>query len=358
MNQTVLQALVDKQVQSKNIHNMVVGIQTEDGRVNATAAAGIADPSTRAAMTVDTPYLLASIAKMYTAATILQLADQGRLDLEAPISQVLPASLIEGIHVYQGTDYSQQIKVYQLVNQTSGLPDYYEDKPEGGTSLSEQLFAGQDRGLSIQDMLDITRTLTPKFPPGTNDGRKAAYADTNYQLLGAIIEVITGQTVAQAFQAMIFDPLGLQHTYAFNAAMTHPIGEAAAVYRNDSPLHIPQFLTLATSDGGLVATAADSLTFLRAFFAGELFDKARFPQMKQWNGIFFPLQYGYGMMRFKLPWFFSPFKPVPELIGHSGSTGSFAFYSPAKALYMVGTINQVGAQRVPFQVMSRIVNAS
>lgn len=73
--------------------------------------------------------------------------------------------------------------------------------------------------------------------------------------------------------------------------------------------------------------------------------------MQQWNPIFFPLEYGYGLMRFKLPWLLMPFGYSPELIGHSGSSGSFLYYDKAQNLYMAGTINQMTQRNTPFQLM-------
>ena len=78
--------------------------------------------------------------------------------------------------------------------------------------------------------------------------------------------------------------------------------------------------------------------------------------MARWNAIFFPMQYGWGMMRINLPRAFSPFKPFPEYVGHSGSTGSFAYRCPEKSLYLVGTVNQVANPGRPIRLMMRIAN--
>ncbi|MBN2003666.1 MAG: serine hydrolase, partial [Anaerolineae bacterium] len=130
-----LQSLLSAQVGKGGLHNIVVAVQSYDHSLDFTCAAGVADPATGAPMTPDTPYFIASVTKMYTAAIIMQLYAEHRLDLEAPVSAYLPGSLLEGIHVYKGTDYSPQLKVYQLVNQTSGLADFEADKPRGGKSV-------------------------------------------------------------------------------------------------------------------------------------------------------------------------------------------------------------------------------
>jgi CubicO group peptidase (beta-lactamase class C family) len=59
-------------------------------------------------------------------------------------------------------------------------------------------------------------------------------------------------------------------------------------------------------------------------------------------------------MRFKLPWYFSPFQRQPELLGHSGLSGAFALYAPARALYLAGTVNQLADRSASFQLMLQL----
>src|SRR5690606_36540878 len=103
-------------------------------------------------------------------------------------------------------DYSAQLKVYQLVHQTSGLADYYED------DLIEDLKQNKDRTYDVHDVLTMVRNMTPGDVP---DSGKSYYSDTNYQLLGAIIEAVTMCPLAQVFQTRIFEPLQLNNTYVF-----------------------------------------------------------------------------------------------------------------------------------------------
>lgn len=358
MNQTKFEAFINKQVGTGHIHNIVAQVQSKDGWVDFAAAAGYASVADQTPMTTGTPYFIASVSKTYTAAMIMRLHEQGTLNLDTPISAYLPAALLEGLHVHNGHEYSQQIKVYQLVSQTSGLPDYFEGKPQGGRSLYDEVKHGMpDRAYSSEELMAIVRGLAPKFAPDAKDGKRAHYADTNYHLLGAIIEAVTGQSYAENLTRMICEPLALVHTYAFDAAQAASRQKPAMMYFKDRPLDLPLFISSHMAEGGIVSTTAESLTFLRAFFAGELFDKKHFERMmRQWNSIFFPIQYAYGMMRFKVPRLLSPFRPTPELIGHSGSTGSFAFYMPARELYFAGTINQAAAPGKPFRLMLQMAN--
>ena len=109
-------------------------------------------------------------------------------------------------------------------------------------------------------------------------------------------------------------------------------------------------------DGGIVSTAEESMTFLKAFFAGTLFPARYLPELYQWNKIFFPLQYGVGLMRFQLPRFMSPFSPAPELLGHSGLSGAFAFYAPERSVYLTGTVNQIAQPGRSFRLLLRLLN--
>ena len=112
------------------------------------------------------------------------------------------------------------------------------------------------------------------------------------------------------------------------------------------------------ADGGIVSTASDGLTFLEAFMSGRLFPSAYLDEMQaQWNAIFTPLQYGMGLMRFALPRYYTLFKTVPPMIGHSGASGTVLFYVPALDLYVSGTVNQVKKRSLSYNLLTRLVMA-
>jgi|GEM_PF-7078078 len=126
-----IQSLLNAQIGKGGVHNIVTAVQSYDKSLDFVGAAGVADPVSGVSMTPETPYFIASVTKMYTAAIAMQLHTEKKLDLEAPISSYLPSSLVDGIHAYKGIDYSRQIKVYQLINQTSVLADYEMENPRG-----------------------------------------------------------------------------------------------------------------------------------------------------------------------------------------------------------------------------------
>jgi D-alanyl-D-alanine carboxypeptidase len=350
-----LQAVLEAQIGRGNVHNIVAAVQSQDQHIDFIGAAGIADSQTGAAMTPETPYFIASVTKMYTAAIIMQLYKENCIDLNAPISQYLPTSLTRGIHVYKGVDYSERIKVSELVSQSSGLADHEVDKPRGGKSVLDDLKAGHDRFTDTAEALEIVRGLAPHFVPSTPG--KAYYSNANYRLLGELIESVTGRSMAENFEDRIFVPLGLGHTYLYDWTAPRLKEVPATIYLKGAPAHVPMYLSSNKSDGGLVSTASECVVFLRAFFEGRLFDKTLLERMMNWNSIFFPLRYGYGLMYFQLPRFFWP-TPLPEFVGHSGSTGSFAFVCPSKSMYLAGTVNQIADPSKPFFLMINLIRAA
>ncbi len=303
-----------------------------------------------------TPFFLASTTKLFATALVLQLRSEGLLELDEPITRYLGAATLSGLHRIGGRDFSGEITVRHLLSHTSGLPDYFEEKRRDGSRLATSLLAGTDARWSLDDVLAATRhDLAPHFRPG--EARKALYSDTNHQLLGGVIESVTDQPLAQLVKVRIADRLALTRTYLFDAdtASTRP---AVLPLRNSaSRPAIPQAIESTRLDGGGVSSSAELLEFIRAFFDGRLFPAEDVPALFDWRAVFFPLQYGVGVMRLKLPWFFSPFAPQPELVGHSGISGAFAFWSPEKRVFLSGTVNQLANRSLPYRFMLQVLAA-
>ncbi|MDZ4858833.1 MAG: serine hydrolase domain-containing protein [Candidatus Hydrogenedentes bacterium] len=335
------QRMISRAVDGRSVFGCCVRMTRGDGSQDWSGAAGDLD--------VDTQYFIASTTKLYTTAIILSLQNEGALALDEPVSRYLDSAAVSGIHVYRGVDYSQAITIAQLLAHTSGLPDYFQQRVNG-RSLLAALTKGEDQHWTFEDVVEKTRAMPPKFAPGTKG--RALYADTNYQILGKIIETICGKSFSSVLHERIFEPLGLNQTYLFtDADDTRP----RTLYYKHTPLRIPEAMASFGPDGGIVSTANETLRFLRAFFTGELFPENALEPLKTYNRIFFPLEYGIGFMRFKLPWIFSPFRPLPELLGHSGLSGAFAFYCPEKDLYVAGTVNQIAKPRLPYRLMMNMV---
>ena len=161
-------------------------------------------------MTKDTEIYIASVTKLYTAAVVLRLFERGALSLDDPMSKYLPSELIRGIHVYRGKDSSSEITIRQLLSHSSGIADYYSEKGRDGKTLFDMFLENPDRLWTVDETIDrARRDLAPNFPPGTG----TSYSDTNFQLLGKIVENVTGKPLQDAYEDFIFQPLGLEHTW-------------------------------------------------------------------------------------------------------------------------------------------------
>ena len=111
-------------------------------------------------------------------------------------------------------------------------------------------------------MLRITKhELTPKFAPSTPGN--AFYSDTNYQLLGAVIEAVTGASYEDALRQRILTPLALAGTYPFTLDTLGRYDSVAAMLYGKQRVAIPQAMASVRADGGIVSTTGDGLTFSR-----------------------------------------------------------------------------------------------
>ncbi len=367
-----LQDLLHRLASKRHVKHAIVAVERGDRSFRWIGVAGEANPD-GTPMRADTPFFAASVTKLYTAAVVLKLHERGRIDLDAPVTAYLPPALTDGLHRLGGTDYTEAITVRHLLGHTSGLPDYFGDRPRDGLPLAERLFLEGDAAWDIEDIVRMVRDrLTPHFPPQPADVRrqKVRYSDTNYQLLGAIVEAQTDRPLHEVFEDHLLRPLGLRDTHLFgHTRPLTPTPAPATLWNGDQPLDIPRALRSMSADGGLVATADDMLAFLRALIRGEVFDDpTTFGLMTQrWNRFGFPrdraslrlpgwpIEYGLGLMRFRLPRLFTPFRPVPAVIGHTGSSGSWLFYCPALDLYLCGTVDQVSAAAVPYRFVPKLL---
>jgi D-alanyl-D-alanine carboxypeptidase len=339
-----LQRILDKTIDNKTVFGISVCIEN--------GARSLAFSGSAGNLETESQYFIASTTKLFTSAMILNLASRNVFQLDDPVAHYLDKSIMEGLLVIKGVDYSGRITIRQLLAHTSGLPDYFQQKKANGKSFLEELTAGIDQGWSFEQVIAEAKKMKPAFHPGENG--KALYSDTNYQILGRLIETVSGKPIPTALREFIFVPLGLQKTYLYTADSRDTC--PAPLYYKENRLHVPLAMSSFGTDGGIVSTSAELMTFLKAFISGQFFPVEDFAWMKNWNRIFYPLEAGVGLTRFKLPRLFSPFKAIPEFIGHSGLSGTVAFYVPEKDIYLTGTVNQIDNPGRSFRLMIELLN--
>lgn len=339
MDTARIQQRVDKMLRNREIRG--VQLWVERGSETGLFSAGELGP--------EQPYFIASTTKLYITALIFRFDSLGWLKLDDPIHRYLPESVMKGLHVLNGVDYSRDITIRHLLSQRSGLPDYFLDAAPGKKSLEKELISGKDSAWTFEEAIDAAKRLRPHFKPGS---RKAYYTDTNFQLLGKILEEIRKADISRILEEEIFTPLGLSATYLYaDPADSTPW---PLRYKKDF-LRVPRAMASFGPDGSIVSTARETGVFLKAFFQGKLFPESYLKE-QEFYPVMYPIEYGTGMMRFQLPAWMTLFRKQPALLGHSGLSGAFAFYVPEKDLYLCGTVNQINKPGNSFRLMIKLMN--
>ena len=256
-----LQAIIAKTVDNQKVFGVSFAVQKDSFNWEGTAGN----------IAINHTFFIASTCKIFASAIVFYLINNDKINLKDKISKYLDANTLNQLHVYKGKDYSNEITLEHLLAHTSGLPDYFQDKDANGESLEKKLTAGKDMGWDFEYTIALTKKLTPHFAPGTKN--KAHYSDANYQILGKIIEVVTGKSFAQNCNEIIINPLQLNNTYLFPQANKE---QPKTLYYKNKPLEIPLAMASFGADGGIVSNSADMMIFIRAFFNGEILNNKKY----------------------------------------------------------------------------------
>jgi D-alanyl-D-alanine carboxypeptidase len=342
-----LQRILDQTVADGLIPGAVVAVILP-GNQTWSGASGVADRSRRIAITPDTHMRIASISKIYTAVVILQLAEEGRLDLDAPLSTWFP-DLVPN---------AGAIRVRSLLNHTSGLYDYLEDQ-----NFVALAYGDPGRSWQPYELVDYASQFPPLFPPGSRDSWD--YSSTNYVILGMIAQEVTGTPLAQQMRQRIFEPLGLDQTFfAPDEPVPEPYSRGYA--RAGEQTNVSMTTVFATAN--VVSTEENVARFGRALFEGRLLSPAMMEQMYgfvngkgQYNMPY--LAYGLGIMRNVLPVGPAPGgQPRPALastvMGHIGGFGGFRsalWHAPASGVTIALGVNMFSTD--PNILATRVMDA-
>ena len=182
--------LFDQRVKSdKNIHNAHLLVHSDGNHLHLNLAGGNAKNTAGNFIQMGQPVFMASVGKLFTAILIGMLCEQGKLSFDFRICDLLEPDLLNGLHVFSGINYSDQIRLKHLLNHTSGLPDYFEDKPARGPGMVERILTEPERIYQPREIINWSKeNLKSRFPPG----KGFHYSDTGYHLLGLVIEAVTG----------------------------------------------------------------------------------------------------------------------------------------------------------------------
>lgn len=289
----------------------------------------------------DQPFHTASIGKTFTAVILAKLYEKGLVKFDDRIADYLPQNILEDLHVYKGKDYTYEIKIEHLLKNTSGLPDYFEEKPKQGKKFMQEILEDSTRFWSPEETIHWSKArLQPRFPPG----KGVHYTDTGYNLLGLIIESITLKPYHEVLHEYIFNPLEMQHSYLshYSEPKVRSKYPTAHVYLDDLKISVDEYRSFSSfyAGGQTVSTTEDLLAFMKALVNHELIQKETLNLMQQWNRMRPGMQYGSGLMRM----LFIPFTKKYVGWGHLGATGSSMLYFPKLDTYVMGSFNQTAYQ--------------
>ena len=270
---------------------------------------------------------LQSIAKTYHAVAILKLYEEGKIQLDKPMTNYLPEKFSSCV------SDAEKITVKMLLNHTSGIPEY-----NFNPNYVTQLLQNPEYSYTGEDYLKFIEGMPLDFEPGSH----YSYRNTNYVLLAIILDKLTGDH-AKYIEDEIFKPLGLSNTFYRNSPnyLNRPKlvnsywdRHGTGVVENATYLQRSNVMNM-IGDDGIVTTPLEAIKFLKGLVEGKLLSKNTLDLMKNWvnrdNG---EPAYGLGLSYVKINGIVA--------YGHSGGgigAGCELYYIPEKNLYYFIAIN-------------------
>ncbi|MEU3842486.1 serine hydrolase domain-containing protein [Streptomyces sp. NPDC028635] len=279
----------------------------DDGGSVLTASVGVADRATKRALADTDRFRVGSITKTFTAVVLLQLADEGKLNLDASVDHYLPGLLPD-----------RRITVRHVLSHRSGLYDYTND-----------MFARTVPGFeAVRTKVFTYRQLVERslrHAPTGRPGGAYAYSNTNFVVAGMLVEKLTGRPVATAYQDRIFTPLKLRDTFYVHPGTALPGRYARGYLTPDAPGTAlvdatRQTVSWAQSAGAIISSTRDLNTFYSALLRGRLTSVAQLRQMRSWVPAGTGQAYGLGLRRRDLSCGVSVY-------GHTGAVQGYYSYA-------------------------------
>jgi D-alanyl-D-alanine carboxypeptidase len=276
-------------------------VLVRDGNHTVRLASGYGNVARRTPMRVTDRFRIGSDTKTFVATVVLKLVGERKLGLDETVERRLPGLVPNG----------RKITVRQLLNHTSGLYDYAEDK----AFLAQ--FENRTKVWSPRALVEIALKHEPLFPPG----RRWSYSNTGYTLLGMMVERATGNKLGTELRKRIFEPLGLRGTsfdtkprIAGRHSHGYTMGQGKVRY--DISVFNPSLFGAA---GAIVSTASDLARFHRARVRGRLLRPDLLAAMHTTVRVTPQQHYGLGVIRTRYP--------CGTFWGHGGETFGYQTFT-------------------------------
>ena len=257
------------------------------GKIIYENAIGWADYLHRKELNINSQFELASITKTMTGTAILELIEQGKLSLDDDVKKFFPDFPYDGI------------TIRLLLTHRSGMMNY--------VYFTDDLYRAEhrDERKGISNAQEMALIAQYKPHPFNKPNKRFLYNNSNFMVLGSIIEKVTGQSYADFMKAHVFEPAGMAHTAVYSKAQYDKIPvDVVGHDRGQWRYSVAQnFLDGPVGDKGIYSTVGDLYLFDRALRAGRLLkqatmDSAYVPRNPMLHGHF---SYGYGWRIFEAP---------------------------------------------------------
>lgn len=230
------------------------------------ATMGVANLETGQPISIDDKMRIGSITKTFTGTVLLQLVDEGKLNLSDKLSQYFP-----------GYPNGQNITINELGNMTSGIFSYSDD-----TVFVDDILKNMQKAFTPGQLIEISEKHQPNFPPGTS----FHYSNTNTILLGLIIEKLTGNSLQSEIQNRILTPLGMKNT-TFELNSNFPDPHAHGYFYMDSTSITPIDVTdlnpsWGWSAGAMISTLGDLQQYAKPLATGQLISAKSQEERLKW----------------------------------------------------------------------------
>ncbi|MET9402758.1 serine hydrolase domain-containing protein [Kitasatospora sp. NPDC002965] len=307
---------------------------SERGRSVWKGAAGTADFATGRKAGADGRFRIGSVTKTFVSTVVLQLVAEGRLSLDDRVERFLPG-LVPG---------GRDITVRQLLDHTSGLFNYTEDDAfaheESAESMQQWLDTGRWTVYRPEQLVAIAKGHQPYFAPGQG----WHYSNTNYVVIGLLIERVTGRSWADEVDRRIVRRLGLTATSMPIHSTTVPGPHAHGYYKLPSgPADVTELdPSMADAAGAGISNTADLTTFLKALLGGRLLPARLLAEMKAVTPQSGEAQYGLGLQR-------TP-TACGDVWGHAGGIpgyNTFVFGDADNRRQFVASVNAYDVSDLP-----------
>ena len=323
-----IQATLDDLTAGELPPGMIVWIDAPEYRFEG--ASGLADIANNTPMPPEGAFRIGSITKMFTAAVIVKLAEEGVLTLDDPLARWLP-------DVAEQLPYGDQITLRHLLTHTSGLFNVVEHEAYYADLFAEMTVDEEAGVVTLACVQRDPHDTLARYVYGKDaqfePGAQWRYSNTNYTLLGMVIEAAAQMPLAEAYRTTIYEPLGMAST--FLDCYEDPLVDVVSGYTGtgDAMTDVTGLHeSIGWSAGGLVSTAADLIAFARGLFGGALFDDPE--SLAAMTTPALGSSYGLGVML------------QDETMGHAGGIAGFRSvlsYAPDVDTAVVMLYNNDGA---------------